>query len=115
MSITDFNAPQFDFEIPEHFEFTKLADIDASGPHRVNILYINDNSDYGEAPVVVTDGAMVNLPAHLTGVVRKILADQNLVDQINSGVVGFTVREYQNKYGPQRTITWMDGLPERED
>lgn len=113
MSITDFNTPQFTFNIPDEFEFAKLADLDPTKQHRVNILYINDNSDFEDAPVAVTDEALVNLPAHLTKTVQQILSDQDLIDQINSGTIGFTVREYKNKYGKQHTVTWIDTLEPR--
>lgn len=113
-TITDFNAPQFNFDIPDEFDFLKLEDLDATKQHRVNILYINTKSNFGDAPVAVTDEGMVNLPQHLTDTVRQIISDQGLVDQINSGIIGFEVREYKNKYGKQHTVTWIDSLPQRD-
>ena len=72
-------------------------------------LYINNKSRYGAAPVAVCDGFYVNLPSHLLDDVRSIMADPEVVSEINAGKCGFKIRAYQNSQGGESyTVEWID-------
>lgn len=60
-------------------------------------FYINKKSQFGLAPVIISDGYFVNCPQHMLDDVREILSDQEDIDAINAGAVGFKVREYLAK------------------
>ena len=76
-------------------------------------MYINTKGNYGATPAVITDGAVVNLPEHLTDTVRDIIHDTEAVEDIKQGAVGFTVREYVSKNPKAKgkkcyTVNWVD-------
>lgn len=76
-------------------------------------MYINKKGNFGVTPAVITDGAIVNLPEHTTQTVQDILADSAAVEEIRSGKVGFSVREYisQNPKAKGKkcyTVNWVD-------
>lgn len=106
---TQHNKPkaQFNYELTDH-QYTTLKELDQDTVYLVQGLYINDNSLYGDAPVIVTDKYLVNAPQHLTKQVNKIIRDPRSVKQINDGLVGFKIVSYTNDYGQQLTIEWVD-------
>lgn len=92
---------KFDFEIPKNFEYRSLHDLfNDNGEnfvYKVNAIYINKKSKYGESPVIVTDNELVNLPKHLTDLAKEIIADKEAVEQINNGEFGFTIYTYETQ------------------
>lgn len=76
-------------------------------------LFINTKGNYGATPTVITDGALVNLPEHLTDTCRSIISDGQAVNDIKSGAVGFNIREYISKNPKAKgkkcyTVNWVD-------
>lgn len=68
-------------------------------PVIVRALFINGKSKYGEAPVLATDGMLINLPAHLTDSVKSIISDDDAVNAINMEHCCIYIRPYvQKKY-----------------
>ena len=69
--------------------------------YRLNALFINHNSNYDDAPVAVVtinnDQFMLNMSAHMTEEVEKILADSADIKDIKSGKVGIKLRPYHQK------------------
>lgn len=59
-------------------------------------VYINKKSSYGEAPVFVTHECFVNVPSHMLDTVKDILADEEAIEDINNGRVGFTIYTYHS-------------------
>ena len=85
------------------YEYRKLADLfmenGAGAVYTVRGIYINTKTKFNDAPVIATDGFFVNLPSHMTETAREILGDNEFIDAINAGKIGFTVHEYtQKKY-----------------
>lgn len=78
----------------------------------VDGLYINKKSSFGEHPVAISakEKMLIDLPSHMTEDVKQILQDQEVIEAIKSGKVGFIVQEYEQKkfkkicYG----IQWED-------
>ena len=114
-SASKFNkGSKFTFKTPDNFQYNTLDVLYSQYGNEVvfpvKALYLNDKGKFGTHPVVVTDKELVDLPKHMTETVREIMADDEAVDAINNGKVGFTVYQYiDSKY--KRTcysITWVD-------
>lgn len=108
------NAPAalFNYEIPETHQFAKpshlVAEYGEDKVHKVKSIYINKKGKFGEEPVIVTDECLVNAPAHMVDAVKEIFQDEDSVNLINTGKVGFKFYEYTNKFGQQHSIVWVD-------
>ena len=69
--------------------------------YRLDALFINRKGMYDDAPVAVVkinnDQFMLNMSAHMTEEVEKILADQTDIKDIKAGKVGLNFRPYHQK------------------
>lgn len=106
------NDVHFDFVTPGTHEFATLCDIlmetNPDYTHMVRAIYINTKGKYGDAAVLITDKYKVNLPIHLTPKIKNILASPQSVQAINDGKVGFDVTSYENEFGTQFSIKWVN-------
>ena len=104
--------PSFDFKPSDDAPYIKpselvqLNGIDAVYPLRA--CYINKNGTYGNEPVLITETHFINAPTHLAETVENVLKDENAVKLINAGKVGFKFYQYENRYGKQHGIQWVD-------
>lgn len=65
--------------------------------HTIEGLFINEKGKFGKRPYVACDKIyLVDFPQHLTEVVEQMIADPEVVQQINEGKAGFTVRAYMS-------------------
>lgn len=106
----------FTFKTPIDFEYTTLDvlfnengnPIDKVYP--VKAMFLNRKSMYGTHPVIVTDRELVDLPKHLLDTVKDMIADEECVDAINNGKVGFQIYQYiDSKYKKTcYSVTWVD-------
>jgi hypothetical protein len=105
----------FLFDIPEHYTYKDLKQLASEygmdALHSVKAIYINKKGLYGPQPVIATGNEMVNAPGHMLDQVNEILNDAESVSLINGGYVGFKLYSYENKYGMQQAIEWID-IPE---
>ena len=116
MSITKFNkkAVKFDFEPGKDFEYKSLktlySEYGKGVIYKVNALYINTSGMYGEQPLIVTDKEYVNLPTHLLETVKEIRDDEDMVNDINNGKVGFEIYEYDSNKNNRKgySINWVE-------
>lgn len=96
----------------EGFDYKSLEDlfIDEDTEYPVCGLYINTKGNFGKEPIIATDEFYVNLPSHLVDTVEAMIKDEEAVEAINDGLVGFTIYQYHQKkfnkdcYG----IRWVD-------
>ena len=69
--------------------------------YRIDALFIDRKGRYEDAPVAVVtidyDQFMLNMSAHMTEEVEKILADSADIKDIKSGKVGIRLRPYHQK------------------
>lgn len=69
--------------------------------YKLDALFINRKGNYDDAPVAVVttnnDKFMLNMPAHMTEEVEKILEDSTDIKDIKSGKVGIKLRPYHQK------------------
>ena len=104
------NKPTFNVDTAE-FEYLKLADIFNSEDeiHAINGVFITE-SQYGLNPVIISEShkALINLPQHMAGSIREILADPELVKAIKDGKVGFTIYTYKSHDRVCYSINFVD-------
>lgn len=104
----------FNFSIPKDFEYESLADLfNNNGKemvYKVNALYINKKSKFGDSPIVATDNELVNLPKHMVDTVSDMMKDDELIEAVNKGKVGFTIYPYETKNttGVCYSVSWVD-------
>lgn len=62
-------------------------------------LYINKKSSFGEHPVaiVAVEDMLVDFPSFMTEDVKTMLQDQEVIEAIKAGKVGFSVQQYEQK------------------
>lgn len=101
----------FEYDKDEKRIFINFKELKAQYPKEVypiRALFINKESKFGDAPVIVIDGLMVNAPSHLTPTVKEMIQDNDLVDLVNQGKVGFSLYEYDNEYGKALSCNWVE-------
>lgn len=110
-----FNKTTFGIDTTD-FQYTKLADIFNSENeggkdviHEINGLYVH-KSQLGDSPVIIDEEnkRLVNLPSHIAETVREILADDEAVETIKAGKVGYTIYEYESHGKKCYSISFVD-------
>lgn len=110
-----FNKTTFGIDTTD-FQYTKLADIfnsESEGGkdviHNINGLYVH-KSQLGDSPVIIDEKnkRLVNLPSHTAETVREILADDEAVETIKAGKVGYTIYEYESHGKKCYSISFVD-------
>lgn len=92
-------ANRFNFQSDSSFEFFKLQDLfmeDKDEVWVIKALWINEDSKFGPSPIVVLEDRYISLPGHKLQMVRDLIADDEAVDAINNGKLGFTVYQYND-------------------
>ena len=121
MKATDFNkGSRFNVDF-KGMEFIKLEDVfkmsedekAISGKDtifKVTGLFINNKSKYGARPFLATPDFLVDLPKHQLEDVKEMIADTEIINDINAGKVGFKVRTYYSeKYKKDcYSVLWVD-------
>lgn len=100
----------------EGFKYFKLEELyKADGPetvYPVQGLYINKKSEYGYAPVAICDEFFVNFPQHMLDDCEAILKDENDIEDIKAGKVGFMIETYEKEVGKKSKtcygVRWCD-------
>jgi hypothetical protein len=110
-----FNKTTFGIDTTE-FQYIKLADIFNSENeggkdviHNINGLYVH-KSQLGDSPVIIDEKnkRLGNLPSHTAETVREILADDEAVQTIKDGKVGYTIYEYESHGKKCYSISFVD-------
>lgn len=72
-------------------------------------LFIS-KSTFGDAPVFIDVEAkqMVNIPTHMTSIVRDILQDAEAIEMIKAGKVGYTIYEYVSHGKKCYSVSFID-------
>ena len=94
------------------FKYFKLIDLyNAKKPEQVfkiQGIYINKKSKYGNAPVAILDDCFVNLPAHMLDECETILKTEEDIQDIKDGQVGFVIEPYESEGNTCYGIRWVD-------
>ena len=110
-----FNKTTFGIDTTD-FQYTKLADIFNSENeggkdvvHKINGLSVH-KSQLGDSPVIIDEEnkRLVNLPSHTAETVREILADDEAVETIKAGKVGYAIYEYESHGKKCYSISFVD-------
>lgn len=77
---------------------------------RIDGVYVNGKSKFGEAPVIMCgeEGIALNAPKSEVDTVREIMHDSEAVAAIKAGKAGFCIYKYTNNYGKQLGIEYRD-------
>lgn len=67
-------------------------------------------SKFGKEPDAIINGFKVNLPRHLLDTVNDMLDDNQVIEAIKAGKVGFKIYSYHsNTYNKDAySVTWLD-------
>lgn len=90
---------RFNFQSDSTFDFFKLQDLfmeDKDQVWVIKALWINESGKFGASPVVTLEDRYINLPNHKLQLVRDLIADDEAVEAINNGKLGFTVYQYND-------------------
>lgn len=90
--------PSYDFEKKDR-PFVKLADLQEGQRYPIQALLINTSGKFGAQGVIITDDAQVNLPKHLTELVKELRQDQEVTDAINERQLAFEVYSFTSNEG----------------
>ena len=110
-----FNKTTFGIDT-HYFQYTKLADIfnsESEGGkdvvHKINGLYVH-KSQLDDSPVIIDEEnkRLVKLPSHTAETIREILADDEAVQTIKDGKVGYTIYEYESHGKKCYSISFVD-------
>lgn len=113
MGFKKFNrGSQFNVGSTEGYEYRKLEELykeyGGEVEYPIRALYVNETK-FGESAVATTDGYFINLPSHVVNDVKEIIADEELVQMINDGLVSITIYEYYSSTynGTFHGIKWI--------
>lgn len=105
-------ANPFQYETPDSHEYTNPKDLvvknGLDAKYKLNAIYVNKKGQFGDEPVLVTDNELVNAPSHMMDAINGILDDSESIQLIIDGQVSFKFYEYNNKYGLNYSIVWVD-------
>lgn len=94
------------------FKWVKLETLYNTDPDKTYTLLglFTKGSKFGKEPDAIIDGFKVNLPRHLLDTVEDMLDDNQVIEAIKAGKVGFKVYSYHsNTYNKDAySVTWLD-------
>ena len=104
-------ARKFDIDTTG-FSYKKLSDCfgenGAKKVYKIAGVYINTKGKFDDAPVLAVvddkEGYFVNLPSHLCDTAKEIINDDEAVNAINAGKLGFTIYTYTSNNAKGRTL-----------
>lgn len=103
---------RFNFNIPETHDFISLKELfERNGSNNAYIImayFINTKGKFGDNPVIATPDYLVNIPSHMTEVMKEMRTDPEVVQAINNAELGFTIYSYENSYGTNYSIQFID-------
>lgn len=102
----------FEYDKEAKRNYIKLGELielnGSEAEYKVEDLFINTKSKYGDAPVIVISQFLVNAPQHLTDAVRQMIATPEIVDAINARKVAFKVYQYTVNNRVCYSIEWVE-------
>lgn len=102
----------FEYDTERERTFASLEQLytnnDETEIYPVEAMFINTKSRFGDAPVIVSGNFMVNFPQHTTSMVKDMIQDDEIVDMVNDGRVGFVIYSYKGKNGSGYSINWCE-------
>lgn len=90
--------PIYDFEKTDR-EFAKLSELELKTKYTILALFINTSGKFGDQGVIYTEDKMVNLPNHLTQLIKDLRSDSEVTQAINERELAFEVYSYESDNG----------------
>ena len=105
-------ANPFTYVTPDTHEYTNPKELVAKNgldaTYNLKAIYVNKKGAYGDEPVLVTDNELVNAPSHMMDAINGILSDSESIQLILNDEIKFKFYEYENKYGTNYSVVWVD-------
>ena len=93
----------------EGFEFKKISEFELEKEYIVRGALISKGGKYGDSASLILDNCFMNIPNHLIDDVKELLSDKEAIDQVEAGLLAFSIYEYEDRNGAtQRSIKWID-------
>lgn len=96
----------------KNFKWVSLETLFNTDPDKTYTLLglFTKGSKFGKEPDAIIQGYKVNLPRHLLDTVEDMLDDNQVIEAIKAGKVGFKVYSYHsNTYNKDAySVTWLD-------
>lgn len=96
----------------KNFKWVNLETLFNTDPDKTYTLLglFTKGSKFGKEPDAIIQGYKVNLPRHLLDTVTDMLDDNQVIEAIKAGKVGFKVYSYHsNTYNKDAySVTWLD-------
>lgn len=88
----------------EGFAYFKLSELfeenGADHVYPITSMFISHKGKFGDSAVVSTDECFANFPNHMVETIKDMINDDECVDAINNGKLGFTIYQYtDNTFG----------------
>ena len=94
------------------FKWVNLETLFNTDPDKTYTLLglFTKGSKFGKEPDAIIQGYKVNLPRHLLDTVEDMLDDNQVIEAIKAGKVGFKIYSYHsNTYNKDAySVTWLD-------
>lgn len=81
----------------EGFEFKSPSEMELDKVYPMHGVFTTPDSGYGVGGVIICDDCLLNVPQSYVDTVKEILADQEAIEQIKAGKLGFKVGTYQSR------------------
>lgn len=91
----------------EGFQFCKLKELKLDTTYKLLGVFTKDGK-FGTYPIFIVDGWLVDGTPSMTDTVKLILSDSEAVADIKAGKVGIKVRTYENNFGKQFALDYVD-------
>lgn len=91
------NNPKFDYDNERKRQFIKLNELEMDKPYTIHAMFINTKGNFGDQGVIITEDYNVNLPMHLTDLIKEMRQDSDVIDAINERQLAFKPYSFVSK------------------
>lgn len=103
-----YNKSSFNFGVDtKDFKSCKVRELKEGEVNTLLGVFVRDGK-FGKTPNFIIDGWVVYGTESMLETVQEILADQEACEEIKAGKVGIRMRTYENSFGKQYTIDYVD-------
>lgn len=88
---------KFEYDNEKERDYIKLGELDMSKTYPIEALFINTKGKFGDQGVIISGDYIVNLPNHLTEMIKEMRQDSEMVDAINQRLFDFEIYEFESK------------------
>lgn len=100
----------------EGFEYKSLKELykkdGAEAVYKIQGIYINRKSNYGDSPVAICEEFFVNFPEYMLAECVDMMHSSPDIEDIKAGKVGFKIETYEKEIGKSTKtcygVRWVD-------